>query len=149
MDGKTLKKLNRKDLLEILLEQTKRIEELESEVEGLRKEISERKASIKDVGSLAEASLVLSDIFKSADETANIYMNNIKELAIQEEKKLKKELRELKKKKLLEIDKECEKRLSKTEKEIEKISKSNNHNNEIKKEKTKTKSSFKKSKKKR
>ena len=99
MEDKALRKLNRKDLLEILLEQTKRIEELEKELEEAKKELKERKTSLKDVGSLAEASLVLSDIFKAADETANIYINNIKANAEQEEKNLKKELRELKKKK--------------------------------------------------
>ena len=34
--NKELKKLNRKELLEILLEQTKRIEELETEVDNLK-----------------------------------------------------------------------------------------------------------------
>lgn len=125
MNTKELRKLSRKDLLEILLEQTKRIEELEIELEKVKFELNERKVSLKNVGSLAEASLVLSDIFKAADETASIYIQNIQKLAADAEKNTKKELRALKKKKLEEIDKECLKRISNAEKEIKKMQKEN------------------------
>lgn len=126
MDNKELRKMSRKDLLEILLEQTKRIEELEIELEKVNSELDERKSSLKEVGSLAEASLILSNIFKSADETVDVYIRNVKELMRKEEKNIRKELRELKKKKIEEIDKECKKRLLEAEKEIKKIQKVNN-----------------------
>lgn len=132
-----LRKLGRKDLLEILLEQTKRIEELEIELEKVKKELNQRKISLKNVGSLAEASMVLSDIFKVADETANIYIQNIQELALKASKDTKKELRALKKKKIAEIDKECLKRISNAEKEIQKMKKENS--NEIKEKNNKNK----------
>lgn len=125
MENKELRKLNRKDLLEILLEQTKRIEELEVELEQTKNELNERKVSLKEVGSLAEASLVLSNIFASADETARIYMDNIKELARKEERNVRKELKELKKKKLEEIDKECEKKVLAAEEKIKQLEKNN------------------------
>ena len=140
MDTKELRKLSRKDLLEILLEQTKRIEELEVELEKVKFELNERKASLKNVGSLAEASLVLSDIFKAADEAASIYIKNIEELAIKNEKNTKKELRALKKKKLEEIDKECLKRISNAEKEIKKMQKENSKEVKEKNKKNKQKS---------
>ena len=63
MDNKELRKLSRKELFEILLEQTKRIEELEVKLDRANKELNERNVSISNVGSLAEASLVLSNIF--------------------------------------------------------------------------------------
>ena len=136
MNSKELRKLSRKEILEILLEQTKRIEILEYELEQTKKELNEKKSSLKNVGSLAEASLVLSNIFKTADEAANIYIENIKELAIKEEKNTKKELRELKKKKIEEIEKECEKRILNAEKEVQKIKNKNiNQIKDIKKEK--------------
>lgn len=105
MNDNSLRKLNRKALLEILLEQAKRIEELETELEKVKKELSDKKVQIKNVGSLAEASLQLSEIFKAADEAVAIHMKNIEEMAKNEEKRVKKELRELKKKKLSEVDK--------------------------------------------
>lgn len=105
MNDNSLRKLNRKALLEILLEQAKRIEELEVELEKVKKELSDKKVQIKNVGSLAEASLQLSEIFKAADEAVAIHMKNIEEMAKNEEKRVKKELRELKKKKLSEGEK--------------------------------------------
>ena len=77
MKNKNLRKLKRKDLLEIILEQTKRIECLEIELSKLKSEYEERKISISNFGSLAEASLELSGIFKAADEAVKIYIDNI------------------------------------------------------------------------
>lgn len=118
MDSRELRKLNRKELLEIILAQTRRIETLELELEKAKKELNERKIALKEVGSLAEASLVLSDIFKKADEAANIYISNIKELAIKEEKNTKKELRQLKKKRIEQIEKEISKLKNKASNDI-------------------------------
>ena len=99
MNDKELKKLSRKELLEILLEQTRRIEDLETELEKTKNELNNRKVALKNVGTLAEASLVLSDIFKVADEAASIYIENIKELQKKEEEILEKQTKELNKKK--------------------------------------------------
>lgn len=98
MNGKELRRLRRKDLLEILLEQTRRIEELELELEKTKEKLNDKKILLSNVGSLAEASLKLSDIFKAADEAIAIQIKNIEEMAKSEEKKRKKELREMKKK---------------------------------------------------
>ena len=93
-----LKKLNRKQLLEILLEQTKRIEELEVELQKTKDKLKDKNVKINNVGSLAEASLILSDIFKAADEAIAIQIQNIENMAKEEEKRVKKELRQFKKK---------------------------------------------------
>ena len=93
-----LKKLNRKQLLEILLEQTKRIEELEVELQKTKDKLKDKNVKINNVGSLAEASLILSDIFKAADEAIAIQIQNIENIAKEEEKRVKKELRQFKKK---------------------------------------------------
>lgn len=76
---KELKKLNRKELLEIILEQKYRIEDLETTLEKTKQELQSKKISLKDTGTLAEAALKLSGIFKNADEAINIYKLNIKE----------------------------------------------------------------------
>ena len=126
MDNRELRKLGRKDLLEIILEQTKRIEKLELDYEKVKKELNEKKILIQNAGSIAEASLALSSIFESADEAAKTFINNVEEFAKQEEKNIRKELKELKKKKIAEIEKECEKRLLNAEKEIKKLQKLEN-----------------------
>lgn len=109
MNDKYLKKLNRRQLLEILLEQTKRIEELENELQKTKEKLKEKNVKINNVGSLAEASLLLSDIFKAADEAIAIQVQNIENMAKEEEKRIKKELREYKKKEKEKINKKKEK----------------------------------------
>ena len=118
MNHKLLKKLSRKELLEILLNQSRRIEELESQLEKVNKELSERKHSLNNIGSLADASLVLCDMFKAADEVCKIHIRNVDEQLRLEDMKNKKILREINKKRLEEIDKECKKRLEDCERKI-------------------------------
>ncbi len=103
---KELKKLNRKELLEILLEQTKRINELETEVDNLNKKLESKKIIFKNAGSLADAALQLSGIFNVAQEAAKIYLNNIKDLKEKEER----EIENLKTKILKETSRKCRKR---------------------------------------
>lgn len=116
MNDNNLKKLNRKQLLEILLEQTKRIEELEIELQNTKDKLKDKNVRMNNVGSLAEASLILSDIFKAADEAIAIQMQNIENIAKEEEKKVKKELRALRKK---EKEKIAKKNMSKVEEKKE------------------------------
>lgn len=118
MDNSDLKKLSRLELLEILLEQSKRIEELEEQIDKLNDDMNSKKLRMTETGTLAEASLKLTEIFKAADEAANIYMNNVMEKAKKEEKQMRKECREYKQKKFDEIDKKCQKREEQAEKKL-------------------------------
>ena len=104
--NKELKKLSRKELLELLLEQTKRIEELENEIDNLNKKLESKKVIFKNAGSLADAALQLSGIFSVAQEAADIYLSNIKDLKEKEEK----EIENLKNKMLKEAARKCKKR---------------------------------------
>lgn len=122
--NKELRKLNRKELLEILLEQTKRIEELENEVEELKEKVESKKIIFKNAGSLADASLQLSGIFTVAQEAAEIYLTNIKELKEKEEIKLNKMLKETERK-CKKREKEADKFIHNIESEIKKLTKEN------------------------
>ena len=104
--NKELKKLSRKELLELLLEQTKRIEELENEIDNLNKKLESKKVIFKNAGSLADAALQLSGIFSVAQEAADIYLSNIKDL----KEKKEKEIENLKNKILKETARKCKKR---------------------------------------
>ncbi|MGT2687205.1 hypothetical protein ACVRWT_07445 [Streptococcus porcinus] len=75
---KNLKKLSRKELLELLLEQQLLIEKQEKELKEIKVKLNNRKIEIEDSGTLAEASLRLSGIFEAAQEAADIYLKNIK-----------------------------------------------------------------------
>ena len=80
MDIKDLRKLSRKELLELLIEQAKENKELREELDKAQSELDKIKIINHNAGSLAEASLALVDIFKKADEAAEIYLENLKNL---------------------------------------------------------------------
>jgi len=79
MNEKKLKKIGKKELLEILLSQAKRIQELEIELEKTKKELSTKQIIIEESGSIAEAALKLNNIFAVAQEAADQYLLNVKE----------------------------------------------------------------------
>lgn len=91
MTEKQLKKLSRAELLEILIQQTKRNESLEAELTELKisyeEKISEyeallesKKIAVEESGSIAEASLKLSGVFDAAQKAADVYLENIRML---------------------------------------------------------------------
>lgn len=79
MDNNKLRKISKKELLEILLSQAKRIDELEQELNKTKSKLESKKITIEKSGSLADAALKLNGIFENAEETAKQYLYNIKE----------------------------------------------------------------------
>lgn len=78
MTEKELKKLNRKQLLELLLRQTERAEQLESELEQTKKQLEDRRITEMEAGSIAEAALKLNGIFEAAQRAADQYLDNVR-----------------------------------------------------------------------
>ena len=78
MTEKDLKKLNRKQLLELLLQQTERAELLEAELEETKQKLNNRLIKEKEAGSIAAAALQLSGIFEAAQTAADLYLESIK-----------------------------------------------------------------------
>lgn len=76
-----LTKLSKKDLLEIMLRQGEEIDALRAEVQELKDKLEAREIDINRVGSLAEASLAVTEIFKEADKAAMTYLTNLKRIA--------------------------------------------------------------------
>ena len=74
-----LKKLSRQDLLEMLIAEEKRIDQLEKELQEAQEALKERKILIDNSGSIAEAALKLNGIFEAAQAAADQYLENIKE----------------------------------------------------------------------
>lgn len=77
MADRDLKKLNRSELLELLLSAAKENDALREENEQLKAQLEERRILIENSSSLAEAALKLSGIFKAADDAAKIYLNGV------------------------------------------------------------------------
>ena len=79
MNDKKLRKISKKELLELLLQQARRIEELEMELSNTQEKLDSKIIEISSTGSLAEAALKLNGIFEKAQETADQYLMNVKE----------------------------------------------------------------------
>ncbi len=73
-----LNKMKKKDILEIMLAQSKEIDALRKENVELREKLDERIFDIEEVGSIAEASLAVTNIFKEAEKAAAVYLENVR-----------------------------------------------------------------------
>lgn len=73
-----LSKLKKKDLLEIMLAQSKEIDSLRAQVAELEAKLADREFEFNKIGSIAEASLAVTNIFKEAEEAAKVYLYNIR-----------------------------------------------------------------------
>ena len=128
MTEKELKRLNRTELLEMLLLQTKKVEELQQQLEQVKAELESKSIKIEKSGSIAEASLQLADIFTAAQEAADIYLENMKQrcyeqeqICAQREAESEKLLEDTRAKcRLLEVrmKEECEKALEKVKEQV-------------------------------
>lgn len=76
---KELKKLNRYQLLELLIIQTERADELERKLEEAQKKLDSREVEMTVIGSIAEASLHLSGVFEAAQNAADSYVRAVQE----------------------------------------------------------------------
>lgn len=85
MTAKELKKLSRRDLLEILLEQSKQMQRLQEELDEAKEKLASRKLEIDKAGSIAEASLKLSGVFDAAQAACQQYMENIENMSRRQE----------------------------------------------------------------
>ena len=75
MTEKELRKLTRYQLLELLVVQTERAEELQKKVEELEAQNRERNIQLSKLGSIAEASMQLSGVFQASQKAADLYLD--------------------------------------------------------------------------
>ena len=73
-----LSKLKKRELLEIMLAQGKEIDSLRERVAELEAQLADREFEFSRIGSIAEASLAVTDIFKEAEKAAVIYLENVR-----------------------------------------------------------------------
>ena len=111
---KKIKKLKRIDLLEILLAQSKRIDELEEELAETKHQLASKRIKIREIGTLAEAYLQLNQIFEDADAAARQYLHNIRRLNRMAERKYQKEkMHQIPKEKMQQMPKDQMQQISK------------------------------------
>lgn len=81
MTDKELRKLTRKELLEMLVEQGKENERLKHSLKLAREKAEKTDIIINESGTIAEAAVALSGVFEAADKAAKIYLENIKRMS--------------------------------------------------------------------
>ena len=86
MKQKDLKKLNRKQLLELLILQTERADQMEARVEELEAQLHDRTLHVDQAGSIAQAALQLNGTFEAAQAAADQYLENIRRMKEETEK---------------------------------------------------------------
>ena len=74
---KELKSLNRSELIEIIYQLKKSEKELQKENEALRESLESKRISLANAGSIADAALALTDIFTTAQASADVYLAEI------------------------------------------------------------------------
>lgn len=107
-EPKDIKRMSRRDLLELLVLQSKKIDDLTEQLNQANELLASKQIMLTKAGSIAEAALKLNKIFEVAQATADQYLDNIKRI-------------------------ENEKKKEKSEKKTEKRKKSNTRKKKIKK----------------
>ena len=77
MFNKELKKLSRRELVDIIYQLKKNEQQLQEELETLRQELVEKRIRLSVAGSIAEAAVTITDVLSSAQKTADIYLQEI------------------------------------------------------------------------
>ena len=95
MTEKELKKLNRYQLLELLIAQTERADDLEARLEIAEKKLNDHNLQISSLGSIAEAALQVEEVFQAAQKAADIYIEAAKKQALEIEQEAREKAKEI------------------------------------------------------
>lgn len=91
MKDAELRRLSRKELLEILVEQSREIEELKTQLQQKIEDLQSRHILINNAGSIAEASLALNKVFEAAQAAADLYVAETEQMKRRNETRMQEE----------------------------------------------------------
>lgn len=86
MLGKDLKRLNRKELVDVIYQLKKSEEELQEKVTSLEQALMDKHVRISVAGSIAEAATDITQIFAVAQRTADLYVQEVALMKAEAEK---------------------------------------------------------------
>ena len=92
MIGKELKKLSRRELVDIIYQLKKNEQEEQEKIAILEEELQEQRIRISVAGSIAEAAVDITRIFSTAQKTADLYLSEIAAMKEETEKECAKML---------------------------------------------------------
>lgn len=85
MTDNELKKLGRSDLLQMLVEQGRELQQVKQRCAALEAQLADREIKIDSAGSIAEAALQLNGVFEAAQAACRQYTENIANLSSRQE----------------------------------------------------------------
>lgn len=85
MTEKEMKSLSRADLLELLIQESKKVQALEAQLAEVTAKLESRELTINNAGSIAEAALQINDVFAAAQAASAQYLENIAALSQRQE----------------------------------------------------------------
>ena len=77
MVSKELKKLSRRELIEVIYQMKKNEQQLQEKITALEAALEEKRLRISKAGSVAEAAVSVSNVFSAAQEAADLYLREI------------------------------------------------------------------------
>lgn len=97
MVSKELRKLNRRELIDIIYQMKKNEQQMQEQISALQAELEEKRLRLSQAGSIAEAALAVSNIFSAAQEAANLYLQEISSMKAEAERERQKILEQTRK----------------------------------------------------
>ena len=98
MISKELKRLSRRELVDIIYQLKKNEQEMQEEIESLKTELQDKRIRISEAGSIADAAMSVTNVFSTAQMTADIYLREISCMREDTEKECAKKVEEAEKK---------------------------------------------------
>ena len=77
MIGKELKKMSRRELMDIIYQMKKNEQQMQEEIDSLQKALQDKRIRLSVAGSVADAAASITNIFSAAQMTADLYLHEI------------------------------------------------------------------------
>lgn len=98
MVNKELKKLNRRELVDVIYQLKKNEEQMQEQIAALEAELQDSRIHLSVAGSIAEAATDITGIFSVAQSTADLYLREIASMKKDAQRESEKTIQEAKKK---------------------------------------------------
>ena len=85
MTDKELRRMSRRELLNMLIVETEENARLRTELEQARAMLADRRILLEESGSMAEAAVRINGVLEAVDKAAQQYLENIRRMAGQKE----------------------------------------------------------------
>ncbi|MBR4278943.1 MAG: hypothetical protein IKT34_02090 [Clostridia bacterium] len=96
MINKDLKRLSRRELVDVIYQMKKNEEQLQEKIASLEEALEEKRIRLSSAGSIAEAAVDITNVFSAAQSTADIYLQEIQTMRENADKECKRMIEDAK-----------------------------------------------------